>query len=80
MIINRQETCKLLQGYKEKWLASDKQCTDCIWYIAEYRDDYTLRHFGYGEVKIRPACSYCGNYSHVSHNPAALCKQYERKE
>ena len=76
-----EETCKLLQGYKEKWLASDKQCTDCIWYVAKYRDDYTLRHFGYGEVKIRPACRFCGSYSYVSHNPAALCKHYyERKE
>ena len=60
--------------------ASEKQCTKCIYYVAQYKDDYTLRHFGYGEVKIRPACSCCGSYGFVSHNPARMCRYYEEKE
>lgn len=59
--------------------ASEKQCTKCIYYIAQYKDDYTLRHFGYGEVKIRPACSYGNDYSFVSHNPARSCRFYKEK-
>lgn len=73
------ETVELLNSYKAKWMASEKQCIDCIYYIAEYKDDFTLKHFGYGKVKIRPACSHCGNYGFVSHNPAVLCNNYERR-
>ena len=73
------ETSLLLEELKAKNFASDKKCTDCIWYVKEYKDDYTLRFFGYGEVKIRPACSFSGNYGYVSHNPARLCRWYEKK-
>ena len=58
--------------------SSDKKCAECKYYVKEYKDDYTLRHFGYGKVTIRPACSYAGTYDFVSHNPARLCKYYKK--
>lgn len=57
--------------------ASKKQCSKCSYYVEKYYDDYTLRHFGYGKVDIRPACKFNGNYSFVSHNPARLCRHYD---
>lgn len=73
-----QETKELLEKVKAKNMASDRQCVKCVCYVAEYKDDYTLRHFGYGEVKIRPACSL--TYGYVSHNPARLCGNYKEKK
>ena len=57
--------------------SSDRQCAKCIHYVKEYKDDCTLKHFGYGEIKIRPACSFAGSYGFVSHNPARLCQNYK---
>lgn len=74
------ETQALLEEYKAKWKASDKKCINCKYYVENYIDDYTLRHFGYGKVKCRPACSFAGTYGFVSHNPASLCIYYESKE
>lgn len=74
------ETKELLEKVKAENMASDKQCVKCVCYIAKYKDDYTLRHFGYGKVKIRPACSLAGTYGYVSHNPARLCRWYKELE
>ena len=49
-------------------------------YVENYKDDYTLRHFGYGEIKYRPACGYGKSYGYVSHNPAAGCKYFEERK
>lgn len=69
---------ELFQEMKRKNWLSDKKCTDCVYYIENYKDDYTLRHFGYGEVKYRPACGHCNTYGFVSHNPAANCRYFEK--
>ena len=74
------DTFELLQHVKAKNWASDKKCYDCIYYIENYKDDYTLRHFGYGEVKYRSACGYGKSYIYVSHNPAAYCKYFKRRK
>ena len=74
------DTFELLQHVKVKNWASDKNCYDCVNYIENYKDDYTLRHFGYGEVKYRPACAHGKSYGHVSHNPAAGCKYFEERK
>ena len=74
------DTFGFLQKVKAKNRASDKKCYNCIYYIANYKDDYTLRHFGYGEVKYRPACGYGKSYGHVLHNPAASCKYFEEEQ
>lgn len=74
------DTYNLMQEVFAENHASEKKCTKCIYYVAEYKDDYTLRHFGYGTVKIRPACSCCNSYGFVSHNPARLCRSYEEKK
>ena len=70
-------TVEFCQNLFKKNIASNHQCRDCIYYIENYKDDYTLRHFGYGEVKYRPACGYGKSYGYVSHNPAAYCKYFE---
>lgn len=67
----------LLMAVKAKNWASDKKCTKCVYYVDNYKDDYTLRHFGYGVIKYRPACSYINLYSYVSHNPAVTCNNYK---
>lgn len=64
----------------EKNKQSEKQCTKCVYYVPYYVDDYTLRHFGYGKVKVRPACTFGGGDGFVSHNPARLCNYYKIKE
>lgn len=74
------KTCELLISIREKNWASDKKCTKCIYYVDNYKDDYTLRHFGYGEIKYRPACSYLKLYSYVSHNPAVTCNNYKENK
>ena len=74
------ESFSLFQEMKAKNMASDKKCTMCIYYIENYKDDYTLRHFGYGEVKYRPACGFAGTYGFVKNNPARLCRYYEVKK
>lgn len=58
---------------------SIKKCTNCKYYIEDYKDDFTLKYYGYGDIKIRPACTLSGNYSCVSHNPAACCNDYQTK-
>lgn len=73
-----EETKALLEKHKAKWKASEKQCTDCKYYVENYKDDFTLRFYGYGEVKYRPACRWGNTYAYVEHNPAALCIHYER--
>lgn len=70
---------ELLIKVKEKNWKSDKKCTECIYYVDNYRDDYTLKHFGYGKVKYRPACSHGETYHFVSHNPAAHCRHYHKE-
>ena len=72
-------TLDLMQRVSAMNHASDKKCTNCVYYVKEYKDDFTLRHYGYGKVKIRPACNYCGNYGFVSHNPAAMCRNFEER-
>jgi len=79
VIITKTDQKNFIQEVYAKNHNSEKQCTKCIYYVKEYKDDYTLRFFGYGEVKIRPACSFAGNYGFVSHNPARLCRYYEQK-
>lgn len=69
---------ELIRTVYAKNRASKKQCKDCIYYVENYKDDYTLRHFGYGEIKYRPACRFNNNYAYVGHNPARLCGNYER--
>lgn len=71
---------ELIQAVFAKNRASKKQCKDCIYYVENYKDDYTLRHFGYGEIKYRPACGYGKSYGYVSHNPAAGCKYFEARK
>lgn len=73
------KTCELLISIKEKNWASEKKCFKCVYYMDNYKDDYTLIHFGYGEVKYRPACTLSATYGYVSHNPAAKCKHYKEK-
>lgn len=68
-----QETKDLLEKVKAENMASDRQCVKCVCYVAEYKDTR------YGRNEIRPACSCCGNYGYVSHNPARLCKWYKEK-
>ena len=68
-----QETKELLEELKAKNFASDRQCTKCVYYVSEYKDTR------YGRNEIRPACSNCGNYGYVSHNPARLCRDYKPK-
>ena len=70
----------LVQKIIAKNKASDKQCMNCKHYIKNYKDDYTLKHFGYGEIKYRPACGYGKSYGYVSHNPAAGCKYFEERK
>ena len=71
------DTLQLMREVFAENHASDKKCTNCIYYVKEYKDDWTLRHYGYGEVKIRPACS-CGlSYGFVNNNPARTCIHYE---
>lgn len=74
--MNTAEFCKNL--FKKNRVSS-RQCRECVYYIENYKDDYTLRHFGYGEIKYRPACRFNNNYTFVSHNPARLCNYYEKK-
>ena len=57
-----------------------KQCKDCIYYIESYCDDFTVKHFNYGKVKSRPACSFGNSYGFVSNNPATFCRWYEKKK
>lgn len=73
------EHYEMFQEMKRRNWASDKKCSKCVYYVENYKDDFTLRHFGYGEVKYRLACKFNNNYSFVSHNPAAICKWYEVK-
>lgn len=73
-----QETKELLEKVKAKNLASKKQCSKCRYYISRFKDDYTVKHFGYGEIKIRPSCKL-RPYSYVSHNPAINCNEYKEK-
>ena len=63
---------------KAKNIASHKQCKDCMSYIENYKDDYTIRHFNYGKVSYRPACSFGNSYGFVSQNPARLCRHYKK--
>ena len=69
-----QETKELLEELKAKNFASDRQCTKCVYYVARYKDTR------YGRNEIRPACSNCGNYGYVSHNPARLCRYYKTRK
>lgn len=71
--------CKFLKKDEEYPNEEHYKCVKCVCYVAKYKDDYTLRYFGYGEVKIRPACSLAGTYAYVSHNPARLCRWYKEK-
>lgn len=71
---------ELTQAVYAKNRVSKKQCKDCIYYVENYKDDYTLRHFGYGEIKYRPACGYGKSHGYVSHNPAAGCKYFEERK
>lgn len=73
-----QETKRFLEQVKAKNMASDKRCTKCRSYIANFKDDFTIKHFGYGEVKVRPSCRI-KPYAYVSHNPAAYCSLYKEK-
>lgn len=69
----------ILKGRSHKNKPDQEQCSECIYYIEKYLDDYTQRHFGYGEVKIRPACSFANTYGFVSHNPASQCDYYRAR-
>ena len=73
-------TINLMQKCFAENHASDKKCKDCVYYVAEYKDDFTLRFYGYGEVKIRPACGHANSYGYVGHNPAANCRYFEKEE
>lgn len=74
------ETVELMNDFKAKYQNHPKQCYKCKYYIEKYKDDWTLRFYGYGKVKYRPACGYCNTYGFVSINPAPLCKYYEEKQ
>lgn len=74
------ETVELMNTFKAKYQNAEEQCNKCKYYIENYRDDYTLRHFGYGEVKYRPACIWGNTYGFVYTNHAPLCRYYEKAE
>ena len=78
--MNKNNTAELLKKFKEKNFKSFKKCTDCIYYVENYVDDFTVKYYAYGEIKVRPACGHCGNFGFVSHNPAAMCDNYKPKE
>lgn len=64
----------LMQELKVKNSLSKKHCMFCKHYIAQYKDDYNS-----DDIRVRPACGWGGNFSFVSHDPARLCKYYERR-
>lgn len=70
------EISEVYQKNKE----SDRQCKDCVYYVENYEDDFTIRNFGYGGMVNRPACSFGGTYGFVSHNPARTCTHYKKSE
>lgn len=60
-------------------MVKEKSCSTRAYYVKEYKDDFTVKHYGYGKIKVRPACSFNGNYGFVSHDTAIFCKWYEEK-
>ena len=73
------ETVELMNDFKAKYQNAEEQCYKCKYYIENYKDDYTLRHFGYGEVKYRPACTFANTHGFVDINHAPLCRNYEER-
>ena len=73
------ETVELMNEFKAKYKNHEKQCYKCKYYIENYKDDFTLRHFGYGEVRYRSACSHYNTFSFVDINHAPLCRDYKFK-
>ena len=68
------------EAMKEKARNSEKQCSKCIHYIEQYVDDYTVRHFGYGKIKVRPACGHGNTYGFIDINHAHMCRNYKEKK
>lgn len=68
------------EAMKEKAKNSEKQCSKCIHYIEQYLDDYTVRHFGCGKIKVRPVCGHGDTYGYVDFNHAHVCRNYKEKK